>query len=142
MEQINTITVNGKTYNIGGTGSSTGGFGNDAYFISTSLILEGTSDSITIEEFDRLLGGNGDKQKVKELYEAAFDGKLIVFRNPDTNSIMIPSIITTGLKTTSGSLNIQFIYSKNTTFLFHNMIISNIAGQYFLNYKVTAINQS
>lgn len=139
MEQINTITVNGKTYNIGGTGSSTGGFGDDAYFISTLVILEGTSDSITIEEFDKILGGNGDKQKVKELYEAAFDGKLIVFRNPNTNSIMIPLIITDGLKT-SGTLYIQFIYSSSATIFFHNIGIANIVGQFFLTYKLKQIN--
>lgn len=102
MEKINTITVNGETYSIGG-GSDI----NDAFYYLPSEVLK-LEHNDAIEKFDELLGGNGDKTKLSELMETAKTGKIFFIKDSGGGITHVNSFFPTG----SGVLYLQF-YSIN-----------------------------
>lgn len=101
MDKINNITVNGVTYEVGGTG---GGSGIDIYYIPTKIreLSNGASKS----DFDIALGGTGDDSKIKELVEAVHSGKMVMLKNPTTGAIMPVNSISE----TATNVYIQFLY--------------------------------
>ena len=133
MDKINNITVNGVTYEVGGTG---GGSGIDIYYIPTKIreLSNGASKS----DFDIALGGTGDGSKIKELVEAVHSGKMVMLKNPTTGAIMPVNSISE----TATNVYIQFSYinaGSSIPYLF-NIGIS-IAGSIlvvvFKRYKIT-----
>lgn len=73
METINTITVNGVTYNLG----ATGGEGNDNIYI-----LPDTFNTIpSLETSEEIVEALGGESKIEELKEAITVGKLLVYKN-------------------------------------------------------------
>lgn len=121
MDKINNITVNGVTYEVGGTG---GGSGIDIYYIPTKIreLFSGASKS----DFDIALGGTGDDSKIIELVEAVHSGKMVMLKNPTTGAIMPVYIISE----TATNVNIQFLYSKagNSIPDCYNIAISRAAS--------------
>lgn len=101
MDKINNITVNGVTYEVGGTG---GGSGIDIYYIPTKIIE--LSNGASKSDFDIALGGTGDDSKIKELFEAVHSGKMVMLKNPTTGAIMPVNSISE--KATN--VYIQFLY--------------------------------
>lgn len=133
MDKINNITVNGVTYEVGGTG---GGSGIDIYYIPTKIreLSNGASKS----DFDIALGGTGDDSKIKELFEAVHSGKMVMLKNPTTGAIMPVNSISEN----ATSVYIQFSYTNagsSIPYLF-NIAIS-IAGSIlivvFKIYRIT-----
>lgn len=133
MDKINNITVNGVTYEVGGTG---GGSGIDIYYIPTKIreLSNGASKS----DFDIALGGTGDDSKIKELVEAVHSGKMVMLKNPTTGAIMPVNSISE----TATNVYIQFSYIKAGSSIpyLYNIGIS-IAGSIvvvvFKRYKIT-----
>ena len=101
MDKINNITVNGVTYEIGGTG---GGSGIDIYYIPTKIreLFSGASKS----DFDIALGGTGDGSKIIELIEAVQSGKMVMLKSPTTGAIMPVNSISES----ANNVYIQFLY--------------------------------
>lgn len=133
MDKINNITVNGVTYEVGGTG---GGSGIDIYYIPTKIreLSNGASKS----DFDIALGGTGDDSKIKELFEAVHSGKMVMLKNPTTGAIMPVNSISE----TATNVYIQFSYTSmgNSIPYLFNIAIS-IAGSIlivaFKRYRIT-----
>lgn len=133
MDKINNITVNGVTYEVGGTG---GGSGIDIYYIPTKIIE--LSNGASKSDFDIALGGTGDDSKIKELFEAVHSGKMVMLKNPTTGAIMPVNSISEN----ATSVYIQFSYTNagsSIPYLF-NIAIS-IAGSIlivvFKKYRIT-----
>lgn len=133
MDKINNITVNGVTYEVGGTG---GGSGIDIYYIPTKIreLSNGASKS----DFDIALGGTGDDSKIKELFEAVHSGKMVMLKNPTTGAIMPVNSISEN----ATSVYIQFSYTNAGSSIpnLFNIAIS-IAGSIlivvFKKYRIT-----
>ena len=121
MDKINNITVNGVTYEVGGTG---GGSGIDIYYIPTKIreLFSGASKS----NFDIALGGTGDDSKIIELVEAVHSGKMVMLKNPTTGAIMPVYSISE----TATNVNIQFLYSRagNSIPDCYNIAISRVSS--------------
>lgn len=103
MDKINNITVNGVTYEVGGTG---GGSGIDKYYIPTKI--RELSSGVSKSDFDIALGGTGDDSKIIELIEAVHSGKMVMLKNPTTGAIMPVNSISE----TATNVNIQFLYRR------------------------------
>ena len=133
MDKINNITVNGVTYEVGGTG---GGSGIDIYYIPTKIreLSSGASKS----DFDIALGGTGDGSKIIELYEAVHSGKMVMLKNPTTGAIMPVNSISE----TATNVYIQFLYTNmgNSIPYCYNIAISKVASLItvvFKKYRLT-----
>lgn len=133
MDKINNITVNGVTYEVGGTG---GGSEIDIYYIPTKIreLSNGASKS----DFDIALGGTGDDSKIIELFEAVHSGKMVMLKNPTTGAIMPVNSISE----TATNVYIQFLYynAGNIIPLCYNIAIINIPSLVsvaFKKYKIT-----
>lgn len=128
MDKINNITVNGVTYEVGGTG---GGSGIDIYYIPTKIreLSNGASKS----DFDIALGGTGDDSKIIELIEAVHSGKMVMLKNPTTGAIMPVNSISE----TATNVYIQFLYFNGggTIPLCYNIAISKIGSLVTVAFK-------
>lgn len=136
MEKINTITVNGVTYEIGGSGEG-GGLGDSVYYISTEIskLASGASKN----DVDTALGGTGDGAKLTELFNAIMAGKLILLKNGTTGALM--PVITAADSTTAAY--IQFFYPEKAddVSVFYTLFVSKIGsiiGVAFSKYRITA----
>lgn len=133
MDKINNITVNGVTYEIGGTG---GGSGIDIYYIPTKIreLFSGASKS----DFDIALGGTGDGSKIIELIEAVQSGKMVMLKSPTTGAIMPVNSISES----ANYVYIQFLYiaAGNSIPACFNIAISKAASiltVVFSRYRLT-----
>lgn len=121
MDKINNITVNGVTYEVGGTG---GGSGIDIYYIPTKIreLPSGASKS----DFDIALGGTGDGSKIIELIEAVHSGKMVMLKNPTTGAIMQVNSISE----TATNVYIQFLYINGGSIIpfCYNISISKVSS--------------
>lgn len=133
MDKINNITVNGVTYEVGGTG---GGSGIDIYYIPTKIreLFSGAQKS----DFDIALGGTGDDSKIKELVEAVHSGKMVMLKNPTTGAIMPVNSISE----MASLVYIQFLYINSGSSLphFFNIAISitgSLLTVVFKRYNIT-----
>lgn len=128
MDKINNITVNGVTYEVGGTG---GGSGIDIYYIPTKIT--GLSNLVPKSDFDIALGGTGDDSKIIELFEAVLSGKMVMLKNPTTGAIMPVNSISE----TATQAFIQFLYYNggNHIPLVYNIAISKVASIVAIVYK-------
>lgn len=122
MDKINNITVNGVTYEIGGTGG-TGGLGDNIYYIPTKIRM--LSTGATKNDIDTALGGTGDGTKIAELFDAVMAGKLILLKDGTTGSVMPVAAITE--KATNAY--IQFFYTPgNLVPNFYVLAIAKISS--------------
>lgn len=132
MDKINNITVNGITYEIGGTG----GLGDNIYYIPTEI--RKLSTGATKNDVDTALGGTGDGAKITELFDAIMAGKLILLKNVTTGAIMPVSIVAES----TTSVYVEFIYeigAGNPTYTFLGIVkIGTIVTVTFEKYKLTA----
>lgn len=83
MDRINNITVNGVTYEVGGTG--TGGDSSEQFYFIPNLDDLETFSSTTIKE---ALGGTSG---VEALFQAAKSKKIIVMYNENGGAALVSS---------------------------------------------------
>lgn len=134
MDKINNITVNGVTYEVGGTGG-TGGLGDNIYYIPTEIRKLQTG--ATKNDIETALGGTGDGTKIVELFDAVMAGKLILLKNGTTGAVMPVAAIAEDTTT----VYIQFLYTPGSTApLFYILSISKISTLLtttFTRYEIT-----
>lgn len=134
MEKINTITVNGVTYEVGGSGE--GGSLGDVYYIPTEI--RKLTSVASKSDIDTALGGTGDGSKIFELFDAVMAGKLILLKNGTTGAIMPVSVVAES----ATNVYIQFLYTVGNSIPVFNILamskIATILTVTFTKYVITA----
>lgn len=126
MEKINYITVNGVTYEIGGSDSSL-----PVFYLSENITTLRTGASKG--DIDTALGGSGDGSKIKELYDAIKAGKLILLKNESTGALGgIVNVFDNQL-----TCLLSFTYQKTVgnTIYFYQLSVTNIGSQYTAQFR-------
>ena len=126
MEKINYITVNGVTYEIGGSDSSL-----PVFYLSENITTLQTGASK--EDIDTALGGSGDGSKIIELYDAIKAGKLILLKNESTGALGgIVNVFDNQL-----TCLLSFSYQKTIGSIIHfyQLSVTNIVSQYTTQFR-------
>ena len=124
MEKINYITVNGVTYEIGGSDSSL-----PVFYLNITTLTTGASK----EDIDTSLGGSGDGSKIKELYDAIKAGKLILLKNESTGALGgIVNVFDNQL-----TCLLSFSYQKTIGSIIHfyQLSVMKLASQYTTQFR-------
>ncbi len=125
MEKINYITVNGVTYEIGGSDSSL-----PVFYLSENITTLQTGASKG--DIDTALGGSGDGSKIIELFEAIKAGKLIVLKNDSTGAL--GGIVNVYDNKTTCLLSFVYQISISNTIHCYQLSITHIISQYTANF--------
>lgn len=126
MEKINYITVNGVTYEIGGSDPSL-----PVFYLSENITTLKTGASKG--DIDTALGGSGDGSKIIEIFEAIKAGKLILLKNDSTGALGgIVNVFDNQL-----TCLLSFSYQKTigNTIYFYQLSVTKIASQYTTQFR-------
>lgn len=126
MEKINYITVNGVTYEIGGSDSSL-----PVFYLSENITTLHTGASKG--DIDTALGGSGDGSKIIEIFEAIKAGKLILLKNDSTGALGGVVNVFDNKSTCLLSFSCQITISN--TIHFYQLSIMKIALQYTTQFR-------
>lgn len=126
MEKINYITVNGVTYEIGGSDTSL-----PVFYLSENITKLKTGASKG--DIDTALGGSGDGSKIIEIFEAIKAGKLILLKNDSTGAL--GGIV--NVFDNQSTCLLSFVYQTTISNTIHcyQLSIINIISQYTANFK-------
>lgn len=126
MEKINYITVNGVTYEIGGSDTSL-----PVFYLSENITTLKTGASKG--DIDTALGGSGDGSKIIEIFEAIKAGKLILLKNDSTGAL--GGIV--NVFDNQSTCLLSFVYQTTISNTIHcyQLSIINIISQYTANFK-------
>lgn len=126
MEKINYITVNGVTYEIGGSDPSL-----PVFYLSENITTLETGASKG--DIDTALGGSGDGSKIIEIFEAIKAGKLILLKNDSTGAL---GGIVNVFDNQSVCL-LSFSYQKgiDNIIYFFQLSVMKIASQYTTQFR-------